>query len=237
MRFSCHAPSPQQTVCKGLRRITRHHMYSMVALHIPASQYHDWAVAMDEATFHAVPGQIVIGTSSPTAYSPTIVHKPLRASDTFYLFKNKEAARPTHNAFALGAHNQRGKWRGYWCDLQVLPPKLFNKQKDELLVRAEPASGLENPEGVKPEQTSFFNSAKDKMCTVPEFINQGVKKIAKKRTQFWRKEQLSQGVLDRLLACIGRVTTCQVTTRAHTLTLHRAHATPTPILPRNRWSC
>ena len=159
----------------------------MVALHIPVSHYAEWAEAMAAATFHAVPGQIVIGSSAPASYAPTIVHKPLRASDMFFLWRNKEAPRPTHNAFALAARNHVGKWRGLWSDLQVLQSSVFNKQPKEALMRSDSKPGLEQVDKVVPSETSFFGNEADTESCIPEFINTSAEKIAKKRAQMWRE--------------------------------------------------
>ena len=69
---------------------------------------------------------------------------------------------------------------------------------------------MENPELVEDRETSFFFDATDKCCVAPAFLNVATLKVAKTRTKMWRKEQLSQGVLGRLLAILGRVTLCQV---------------------------
>ena len=105
----------------------------MVGIHVPVSQWHKWAAGMKAATFKAIKSPITIASTSQASYSASMVHNPLRSSDTFYLWKNREAPRPTHNAIALGKYNPKGKWRGFWSDVQII--KDFNKQKGEVLER------------------------------------------------------------------------------------------------------
>ena len=209
-----------QQVCLGLRKITRHNKYSMVALHVPISHYQDWAPALDEASIHILPSSISIGSTAPANYAAHIVHCPLRSSDNFIIGRVKEAGRPTHNAFALARCNPKGKWRAIWSDMQVLPASVFNKAKGEVLMRSAEAK-MENPLAVEAAQTSFHGSASDTVASAPAFINAAVQKTVKARTKMWRKEQISQGVLDRMLEIFGRAAVCQVLpTFMHTALLY-----------------
>ena len=89
-------------MCAGFRQVCEEQPdTAMVALHLPYAQLHEWLVGMEAHTFHAIPGCITIGSTSPPAYSPTIVHTPLGGSDTFFLWRTKDAPRPTHNVFAV----------------------------------------------------------------------------------------------------------------------------------------
>ena len=165
---------------------------------------------MEAATFHAVPTPIVIGSTAPAPYAPTIKHTPLRASDTFYLWRNKEAPCPTHNAIALGAANPKGKWRSFWSDLQIIPNAVFKKSKDEILLRPKKKASLEQADALEKKQASFYNDDRDATAGGFKFINESTARAAKQRSSAWRKEQISQGVLARLLACLGRVMVHQV---------------------------
>ena len=165
---------------------------------------------MEAATFHAIPTPIVIGSTAPAPYAPTIKHTPLRASDTFYLWRNNDAPCPTHNAIALGAANPKGKWRSFWSDLQIIPNAVFKKSKAEIRLRQKKKASLEQADALESKQASFYNDERDATAGDPKFINDSTARAAKNRSHAWRKEQISQGVLARLLACLGRVMIHQV---------------------------
>ena len=181
----------------------------MVALHLPYAQLHEWIVGMEANTFHAIPGCITIGCASPPAYSPTIVHTPLGGSDTFFLWRTKEAPRPTHNVFAIGRMNPRGDYRKMWTSFQVVPSGVYKKSSHEILRRVDPLP-IEQCDKVNTAETSFFRTEADLRCEIPEFVNQGVAKDARSRRNHWRKEQISQGVLTRILSVLGRIIVEQV---------------------------
>ena len=64
-------------------------------------------------------------------YSTTWNNKPLKSSETFYLFKRAEATKPTHNAWVIHDHDPRGPWREFWSDCAVIPHGVFRMGKDE----------------------------------------------------------------------------------------------------------
>ena len=196
-------------MCKGIRSITKQHADSMVALHVPVRHFAQWDAGMIASTMHHIPSPITISSVAQPSYAPTFKHNPLRACDTFHMWRNRESKCPTHNAVALGAYNKAGKWRYLWGSCQNLPPAVFNKGTGEVLERLQPVP-LEQADELDLKHTSFYHSDADKASQVPEWVKIGVGKECKKRQKAWRKEQLSQGVLGRMLAILGRVAFHQV---------------------------
>ena len=64
-------------------------------------------------------------------YSTTWNNKPLKSSETFYLFKRTEATKPTHNSWVIYGHDPRAPWRDFWSDCAVIPHAVFKMGKDE----------------------------------------------------------------------------------------------------------
>ena len=205
-----HTP-PRQATCAGFRLLCKEHPDSMVALHLPWQQLEEWRTAMQANNFHAVPTPITIGSTQTPAYAPTFVHTPLGASQTFFLWRTMEASRPYNNAAALASLWPKGHFRKSWSSFQVISPTDYRKSPAEVLKRINGQYlPVEQCDEVSSADTSFFHSEVDPAAVVPAFLNGAVQKAAKSRMQHWRKEQISQGVLRRILGVIGRVVLEQV---------------------------
>ena len=97
---------------------------------------------------------------------------------------------------------------------------------------------LEQADEPEPKDTSFYRSADDKEATLPEWIVVAQGKACKVRQKAWRKEQISQGVLARMMACLGRVAYHQVHPHHHHPHRHHHHQPRHPLLnSRTRLRC
>jgi hypothetical protein len=110
---------------------------SMAALHLPHRDAGKWYRGFeDDCTVKAwksIVSPIVIGSLRPAGYSPSWANNPLSANQTFTLFKQYNAPRPFHNAFTKYALNPHANYRALWCDNIVLPSKVYNKTKEEIV--------------------------------------------------------------------------------------------------------
>jgi hypothetical protein len=112
--------------------LTTKNPHSMVALHLPTLAVGQYAEALSNTGFKYVKTPIRIGPPKATGYSTTWSHMPIANSQSFYLFKQNEAAHPTHNAFRMLAMNPASNYRSYWCETQIIPSSEYAKSKEEI---------------------------------------------------------------------------------------------------------
>jgi hypothetical protein len=107
----------------------------MVALHLPWLGVSRWSEAMRQSGYRDIKVPIIIGTKRPAGFSTTWAHKPLSASQAFWIFRQRASLAPTHNAFRMYNKNPNGNWRTYWSDLVLLEHKEYEKSKDEIRLK------------------------------------------------------------------------------------------------------
>lgn len=112
--------------------ITKHNENSMAVLHLPWLDVYNWTNCMQQQNFTFIKAPIIIGSSKPTGYSASWANKPLSCTQAFFMYKNRAAKRPYHNAWTMFQANKKSQWRELWCDLAVLKSGDFLKTKDEI---------------------------------------------------------------------------------------------------------
>ena len=115
----------------NMNKITKSNDNSMLALHLPNKAVGDWVHQFENTGYMHVKAPLIIGSKSATGYSASWTHMPLVCTQTFTLFKQNAANKPTHNAWKVFVLNPK-TYRQYWSDLQLIPPKEYKKQKSEI---------------------------------------------------------------------------------------------------------
>ena len=111
------------------------HKGSMVAMHTSFFDTQRYVTKLEAHNMASIKSPISIGAAKPTGYAPSWVHKPLKAIETFVLFRNIADTKPTHNAWVMKSLNPNSRYRELWSDLIILPPNVFQKQKWEVRKR------------------------------------------------------------------------------------------------------
>jgi hypothetical protein len=141
---------------------------------------------------------ITYAAPRPSGYSGAFLNNPIRCSDTFFLYKPVESAKPFNNALLWASINIKSPWRTLWADNVILTD--FNKTKDEIQLVAEGQKfKQEDVETITLEGYGEFKA-----------IMETQTKAVRARRAHVRKEQLSQGVLQQLLRTLGRLVIEQV---------------------------
>ena len=116
-----------QAMALNMSTITNHNTSSMLALHLAFMDLSSWGQELKQNNFTFIKAPLVVG-SKPTGYSASWSHKPLSCTQTFFLFKQRAALRPTHNAWKMFNANKKSPWRELWSDLVMLKPSEYNKE-------------------------------------------------------------------------------------------------------------
>ena len=143
---------------------------------------------------------MTISSLKPSGYSASFLYNPLAASQTFFLFRRSDDTKPTHNALYASSLSPKSTWRGLWCDNVAIKANLFRKTKQEKQTVKEARPMEEHSQ----EEWKLIDG------TILKNMGNGAAQEAKKRSKLFRKEQLSQGVLSRLMMSLGRLTLEQV---------------------------
>ena len=185
-----------QVVAKNMSDMVSTAPESMAALHIPAHQLHEWKDALEAFNFKYIRMPVTVGTAVPTGWHPAFKHMPLPNGETFYLFRTKLALSPSANMQAIRAFDSNAVWRKFWCSNVSIPKGVYNKGKTENKKRPDnTARGAAEQIYEEKGDTTY---------------NFGVTTSARARTNAWRREQISQGVLQTILSSVGRVLSSQV---------------------------
>jgi len=223
-----------QNIGSNLYSVTKCDDSSMVALHLPHVEVGTWVRQFAGTGFMHVKAPLIIGSKSPGGYSASWKHMPLVCTQTFTLFKQQSANKPTHNAWKVFVLNPN-IYRNYWSDLQLIPSQQYKKDQTEirkmviascsycnffsrpticihiLCTFLQPKGTLADLEVVQPigevkcGNATYLLDKIDKRCIVH----------AKSRRTHMRKEQISLGVLKRLLESIGRFSYEEVGSHVH----------------------
>ena len=119
-----------QQVALNMSTICCHNESSMLLLHLPWMDLSSWGQELKQHNFTFVKAPLVIG-SKPTGYSASWSHKPLSCTQTFFMFKQRAAQRPFHNAWKMFNANKKSNWRELWSDLVMIKPSEYNKESKE----------------------------------------------------------------------------------------------------------
>jgi len=121
-----------QAIGTNLMNVTQCHDNSMLALHLPNTAVGDWVRQFeDTGAYMHVKAPIIIGSKTAAGYSASWTHMPLSCTQTFTLFKQVAANKPTHNAWKIFVLNPK-TYRQYWSDLQLISPKEYKKSTAEI---------------------------------------------------------------------------------------------------------
>jgi hypothetical protein len=147
---------------------------------------------------------MIVTSNKPVGYSCTFNNNPLKASDTFFLFKDVGDKQPINNAMYLASLNSKVRWRDLWCDAICLKHRDYVKSKAEVRQRT-----TENKAAVEDTAGEAWTLQDG---TELGWIEAKVRAYGKTRALHLRKEQLSQGVLAHMMKSLARLTIEQVTT-------------------------
>lgn len=227
-----------QTLGENMHHITKHNDSSMLAMHIGYLAVKDWATGLECVGYKYIKAPIIVASNKPTGFSTTWLHKPLTTSQSFTLFKQAGAERPTHNAWKVHMLNPKAPYRSLWSDVALMKSGEFQKSKEEirvlvscfivyfvfivfvrcrlcscgccrcccvrtdlLCVYLQPVAEWSELEVVAPLGTV---TAVGQTVLLVQLDARNAR-FAKDRRNHLRKEQLSQGVLHRIIKSLGRL--------------------------------
>jgi hypothetical protein len=187
----------------------------MMALHLPYHAVGTWKDTMNANDLTAIQAPLNVGCTKPAGYTPSWAHKPLPGVQSYFMYKNKVALFPQHNAWKMQVLDPKSDWRGLWADLSLLKPSVFGKTNEE--IRYNPKDTANNVPESTPDLEKVMGPEGE---VILAHVQKANLKVARSRLNHLRKEQLSQGVLNRILQTLGRFSIQEVIqTQPHHLTI------------------
>jgi hypothetical protein len=122
-----------------MHQVAKNNKHSMVALHLPWKDVGNWFNQFEKnpavQMWKSVKCPIIVASSRPIGFPPSMPSMPIRCSDAFFMMKEVTALRPTHNAFLKYTLNPKGRHKSAWSEVVVIPVSEFKKGHHEQLMK------------------------------------------------------------------------------------------------------